>query len=121
MPRKAENGNKVTDTSAEEKNSIEKLLEEANTEIVFGDEESEAEEKELESNVNESEAEEKELESNVNESEPKEKEHNLKSVILKKAGSFYGKGQLYKKNKVVEVTQEKFEYLMSTGLFEEVR
>lgn len=107
MPRKAENGNKVTDTSAEEKNSIEKLLEEANTEIVFGDEESEAEEKELESNVNES--------------EPKEKEHNLKSVILKKAGSFYGKGQLYKKNKVVEVTQEKFEYLMSTGLFEEVR
>ena len=107
MPRKAENGNKVTDTSAEEKNSIEKLLEEANTEIVFGDEESEAEEKELESNVNES--------------EPKEKEHNLKSVILKKAGSFYGKGQLYKKNKMVEVTQEKFEYLMSTGLFEEVR
>lgn len=107
MPRKAENGNKVTDTSAEEKNSIEKLLEEANTEIVFGDEESEVEEKELESNVNES--------------EPKEKEHNLKSVILKKAGSFYGKGQLYKKNKVVEVTQEKFEYLMSTGLFEEVR
>lgn len=128
MSGKKVNAGHVVNAEEQNKSAAEELLEAKGDAVIFGDEEEpeESEDKvepEPQKDQEKSEAAAaREDGAEGTEKEPKQtKGTKQRKVMLKRAGSYWGRGKKYQKEEAVLVSQEEFSYLLGTGLFDEVK
>lgn len=117
MAGKRVNAGHVVGAEGQDKSAAEELLEAKGDSVIIGDEES-SEESDEESEVI---ANSEDRHESVEKEPEQKKDSNQWVVMLKRAGSYWGRGKGYQRDKAVAVSQEEYLYLLGTGLFDEVR
>lgn len=124
----------VVGAEEQDRSAAEELLEAKGDTVIIGDEEEPEELGDSEESKTPLESEKSEVDAGHGDG-PEEAEKELKQtkgtkqtegtkqrkVMLKRAGSYWGRGKKYQREEAVLVSQEEYLYLLGTGLFDEVK